>query len=45
MPHAHVNAMSLAVIVALLIVVNFAGRTWASHHADSPWARGLAYVL
>jgi hypothetical protein len=37
--------MSLLVIVATVIVANFALRTFAAHHADSAWARGIAYVI
>lgn len=45
MPHAHVNAASLAVIIATVVVVNFLIRTWAGHHADNPAAKAAAYIF
>jgi hypothetical protein len=41
----HVNATSLLVIVATVIVVNVAVRTFSAHHADSAWAKGLSWVI
>jgi hypothetical protein len=43
--HVHVAGLAILCIVSVMVCTNYLVRTVSAHHADSPWAQGLAYVL